>query len=180
MHIAAHTPPISRLGLNSTFFYNQTSCWGWATWRDRWLHFDRDASNLHSKLVSVNFNHSHFNIEDSQSFLQQLTSNINGTLNSWAIKWHASVYLRKGLCLHPSRSLVRNIGFDNMGTHCSTDIYEFSKQKIAQSPVNVCRIKFEESKLARTRISRFYRRENVLTKVKQKLKSIYVLAYQWI
>jgi hypothetical protein len=46
-------------------------------------------------------------------------------INSWAIRWYASIFLNNGLCLHPTRSLVNNIGFDGTGVHCGKDaIYE--------------------------------------------------------
>ena len=52
---------------------------------------------------------------------------IAGKIDSWAIVWYLSVFMRQGLTLFPIRSLVGNIGFDGSGTNCGTDrspIYE--------------------------------------------------------
>ena len=43
--------------------------------------------------------------------------NARGLMNTWAIFWYASVFLRGGLCLHPRQSYVRNIGHDDSGVH---------------------------------------------------------------
>ena len=37
----------------------------------------------------------------------------------WDICWEISIYKQKGLCLHPTQTLVKNIGIAN-GTHFST------------------------------------------------------------
>jgi len=43
--------------------------------------------------------------------------NAQGDMNTWAIFWYASIFRRKGLCLHPRQSYVQNIGHDDSGTH---------------------------------------------------------------
>jgi hypothetical protein len=48
-------------------------------------------------------------------------ANAKGTLKTWAVFWYASVFQRRGLCLHPRSSLVKNIGFDGSGTNCGGD-----------------------------------------------------------
>ena len=40
-----------------------------------------------------------------------------GRNDSWAIRWYAASFLAGKLCLYPGRSLVRNIGNDDSGTH---------------------------------------------------------------
>jgi hypothetical protein len=53
-----------------------------------------------------------------------LEDQIAGRNNSWAIRWHASMYLQEKLTLYPAQTYVINIGFDGSGTHTSeTSIY---------------------------------------------------------
>ena len=48
-----------------------------------------------------------------------------GAIDSWAIRWYASVFLRNGLGLFPAHSYVKNIGFDDSGVHCgNVDHYD--------------------------------------------------------
>ena len=49
-----------------------------------------------------------------------LRDQIKGENDSWAIRWHASLFLKDRFCLHPVKPIVRNIGLDNSGTHCGS------------------------------------------------------------
>lgn len=51
-------------------------------------------------------------------FWHQVTANIEGKINTWAIFWYATLYEKGGLCLNPSQSYVDNIGHDGSGVHC--------------------------------------------------------------
>lgn len=42
---------------------------------------------------------------------------IEGKNSSWAIRWYASAFLNDKYTLYPGKSLVKNIGLDNSGTH---------------------------------------------------------------
>ncbi len=122
MHIAGYTHPVRGV-LPETFFYRVPSCWGWATWKRAWSHFEANAADLVHAIKKGNHSHE-FNIEGSRDFLNMLQLQADGKLDSWAIRWYASVFMNQGLCLHPGRSLVRNIGHDGSGSHCPpTDRY---------------------------------------------------------
>jgi hypothetical protein len=58
-----------------------------------------------------------------------LENQIDRKNNSWAIRWHASLFLAGQYCIQPTRTLVRNIGLDNTGVHCGP-------VKIEQNPVS--------------------------------------------
>lgn len=54
----------------------------------------------------------------------------NRKIDSWAIRLYASMFLNDGLCLHPRKSLVNNIGHDDSGVHCGcTDAYDVGVSK---------------------------------------------------
>jgi len=87
-----------------------TSSWGWATWSAKWKAFDKEIS-LKSQIqehheMRLRFN---FGFSDYASMLDNS--------NSWAIRWYYSVFIRNGLGIFPSKSLVKNIGFDGSGVH---------------------------------------------------------------
>ncbi|WP_213520203.1 glycosyltransferase family 2 protein [Nonlabens sp.] len=116
MHISGYFPPIKKIS-QKFFFYNQTSCWGWATWSSSWVHYDSNATKLYNQIITKNRT-KEFNLDNSYPFLEHLENNISGLWNTWAVKWHASVFLLNGLCLHPNQSYTENIGFDGSGVHC--------------------------------------------------------------
>lgn len=119
MHISGYMYPIKHNWFPSTFFYPATSCWGWATWNRAWKHFNPDARYLYQEIKKKGLLDT-LNINTIHNFEQQLIDNITGKLNTWFIKWNASVLLCNGYSLYPKTSLVQNIGFDYSGEHCST------------------------------------------------------------
>lgn len=50
-----------------------------------------------------------------------LRQQVEGKNNSWAIRWYASLFLRGMYAVNAGRSLVRNSGHDNSGTHSKAD-----------------------------------------------------------
>jgi hypothetical protein len=152
MHVTGYMYPLKKQ-LPETFFYNSATCWGWGTWQRAWKHFNPDAKNLYDQLVSSNRLYE-FDLNKSFRFLYQLTANKDGKLHTWAIKWHASVFLKKGLCLHPNVSLVNNIGFDGTGTNCPENSDALSPSVLAQK-ITVKPIELIENKNARKAIIEF-------------------------
>lgn len=152
MHIAGYSPPLAA-NLPPTYLYRNTTCWGWATWDRAWRIFRSDARSMFAELEKRNLFY-RFNLDGSYAATRQLIDNIDGTLDTWAIRWYASVFLAGGLCLHPHRSLVQNIGADGSGTNSgTTEIYrvgELAEQidVVAVHPV-------EETREASDAIRRF-------------------------
>lgn len=89
-----------------------TSSWGWATWKNRWECFLKDSAykNLiqSNKLLKQRFNLADYDY-----------ANMLDNKNSWAIRWYYSVFIKNGLGLFPTQTLVQNIGFDGSGQHNS-------------------------------------------------------------
>lgn len=126
MHVSAYMFPVD-LELPDAFFYREATCWGWATWARAWAHFDDDAVAL-AQAVEAQNRAAAFNVENSMFFMHMLRKQAKGEIDSWAIRWYASMFLRGGLALHPARSLVSNGGFDGTGEHSSlTDIFEVER-----------------------------------------------------
>lgn len=125
MHISAYSPPVTA-ALPSTFFFREPSPWGWATWQRAWQHFEPDADKLAKKL----YEHKQikaFNLDHAFLFWEMLLRQLQNEIDSWAIRWYASMFLRRGLSLYPAASLVQNHGFDGSGQHCdATTDYEVS------------------------------------------------------
>ncbi len=152
MHISGYFPPILN-NLPSTFFYNQTSCWGWATWERAWKVYNPDPIDLHHQIIMSKRIHE-FNLEGAYPFIEHLEANINGSLKTWAIKWHASVFLKLGLCLHPNKSLIANIGFDGSGNNCGVES-RINLQELL-SKVILKNIPLKESRIARKLVRNYY------------------------
>ncbi|MCX6291825.1 MAG: hypothetical protein NT126_08680 [Bacteroidetes bacterium] len=173
MHVSGYMYPVKQK-LPSLFFVNTTSCWGWATWKRAWDHYDPSAPGLLSK-IHASGRLKEYTFNNTTSFLEQLEMNASGKLNTWAIKWNASVFLQNGYCLHPYPSLARNTGNDGTGTHGSVVL--FNEQKITDR-IPVVKIPIEEFAEARKAIEHFYRKlnapENLFRKIKNKLVRMFL------
>lgn len=115
-HISGWNYPIDPKGLGDTFFWRVMNCWGWATWSDRWVHFEKNPEKLITKWTCKE--KYHFDLDGSGVFWNQIEANSTGKINTWAIFWYATIYERAGLCLNPSVSYVENIGHDGSGINC--------------------------------------------------------------
>jgi hypothetical protein len=115
--VCGYMYPIDHRGLPPTFFLRGTDCWGWATWKKAWDIFEPDGQLLLNELLEKKLAWP-FDLDGSYPYTRMLKDQISGRNNSWAIRWHASAYLRGMTSCFPSRSLVQNIGLDGTGTHC--------------------------------------------------------------
>ena len=114
-HISGYTPPLEKT--EHHFFIKPTTCWGWATWADRWAYFKKDTAYFLKKFDKQTVKE--FNINNSYDYFSHIVLNHQHKINTWAIFWYASSYFNGGLSLHPKKSFVRNIGHDDSGTHCA-------------------------------------------------------------
>ena len=123
MHISGYMFPV-RGQLPETFFYRATSCWGWGTWKRAWDKFEPDVHTLLAGFKNRK-KRREFDIQGSMKYHRMLILQAIGMSDSWAIRWYASVFLNNGLCLHPGKSLVNNIGHDDSGVHSDcTNVYD--------------------------------------------------------
>lgn len=127
MHVSGYMFPVTNPEtLPETFFYRATSCWGWATWSRAWQHFEPNA-NVSLNQIYAGKMQTEFDVGGTMPYVKMLRSQLKGEIDSWAVRWYASVFLRGGQCLHPRYSLVSNIGMDGSGVHCNkTDQYAAS------------------------------------------------------
>lgn len=94
-------------------------CWGWGTWKDRWEKVDWDIEDfkqyIHNRKKRKEFDSLQNGIDS------MLTAQMNGKIDSWAVRWCYHLYKNKLLTVYPKASRVDNIGFDGSGTHCTDD-----------------------------------------------------------
>ncbi len=138
MHIGAYMYNLPDIQLPQTFFYRAATSWGWATWARAWNNFDPDINRLSAQFDKKKIEQ--FTIDGTMNFWKQIEHFKAGKNNSWAIRWYASIFLKGGLTLNPSASLVQNIGNDGTGVHSnieSTYRVKLSRKAIKQFPTEI-------------------------------------------
>lgn len=120
----------------STFLLPYTSTWGWATWKNRWAIFQPEIDTNDKAFIQTNaalktrFDLSEYSYSDMLDYGN----------NSWGIKWYYSIFLKNGLNVFPTLTLVQNIGNDGSGTN-----YSDSEESGLFNENNVVKLKVENN-----------------------------------
>lgn len=139
------------------YFLKGADCWGWATWRDRWEAFEPSA-NVSLNGIRNEKKAYDFDMNGSVGYSNMLYRQSIGKLNSWAIRWHASMYLQNRVTLYPVESHVLNTGADGSGTNVKTSTkYE---TKLANKASPVVYQKPTINKEANRALIKYYRKAN--------------------
>lgn len=168
MHIGAYMYVLADKNLPESFFYRAATSWGWATWDRAWQNFEPNIDKLIKQFDGKK--RDAFSIEKTMNFWKQMQDFKKGKNNSWAIRWYASIFLKGGLTLNPSQSLVNNIGHDGTGVHSGlNDIYNVI---INPKPIKDFPTVIQENKEAYTAIKTFLanRKGSMVSRIKRFVK----------
>jgi hypothetical protein len=116
------------LGISTDFqedayFLNRGWSWGWGTWKDRWENVDWDVKDydLFKNDATARKRFS----KGGSDLNKMLDMQMNGQLDSWAIRWFYHQFKINGLTIYPVFSKVFNNGFDNLATHTNGSITRY-------------------------------------------------------
>lgn len=118
--IAGYSTPIKIPDTYNKCLYlcRRVESWGWATWKDRWEDIDWEIED---------YNEFKNNFRERDNFSQcgddmpiMLDDQMNGKVDSWAVRWDYNRYKKDAYTIVPVKSLVKNIGCDSTGRHCIT------------------------------------------------------------
>lgn len=153
--------------LPETFFVRGADCWGWATWKRGWDLFEPDGSKLLTELKQRRLNRT-FDLNGVWLGTKMLVNQVKGKNDSWAIRWHASAFLKNKLTLYPGRSLVNNIGLDGSGTH--RDNVSHLSADLIEYPITVASIPIESNTTALKHVEIFLRsvKPSIYSRIKRK------------
>jgi hypothetical protein len=157
--------------IKTPFFIKGADCWGWATWKRGWDLFEYNSKLLLDKLLKANQSRE-FNFNNTYNYTSLLKAEIEGKVDSWAIRWYASAFLLDKLTLYPPVSLVQNIGHDGSGTHKdnfenkASKTFNFKNFELKEIEVS------EDNKVKRQIEVLFRGNHNFIRKITQKIKFI--------
>ena len=107
---------------HDVFYSYRGTSWGWATWLDRWEMTDWDVKDF-PKLMSDKEWQKRFN-RGGNDLTQMLKAQMEGRINSWAIRWVFAQSNLEMYTVYPKHSYILNDGCDGSGTHVgNTDDY---------------------------------------------------------
>jgi len=116
---------------DASYYYSKyTMCWGWATWRRTWQHYQGDLTFWPNWRRSNSWLKQTPN-KNERRYWERLFEKIRaGQIDTWDIPWIASVWYYGGLTATPNMNLVSNIGFREDATHTISKNSKFSKMPV--------------------------------------------------
>lgn len=142
--------------LTEPFFLRGADCLGWGTWKDRWASLSLDSRELLKKIKEQGLE-SQFNLDGAHSYMSALEGEAKSGLHSWAIHWHASMFVQNRLTLYPGTSLIQYLGADGSGTHFVLDKTHWETE-LSQKDTWDFPVILEESAEARSQLVGYFRR----------------------
>jgi len=94
----------------------RNSSWGWGTWANRWEKVDWQVKDYADFTRNTSLKE-RFN-QGGDDLCAMLDSQMEGKINSWAIRFSYAHFKSGSYSLCPVKSYVKNIGHDGTGTHC--------------------------------------------------------------
>lgn len=105
----------------SYYFSVYNHVWGWATWRRAWEHYDGQIPEWES-LRDTDWLKGWLGTEEEDEYWRWIFDRVaRGEVDSWAYPWTFACWKAHGLTALPAVNLVSNIGFDERGTHTSSE-----------------------------------------------------------
>lgn len=98
-------------------FSRYQRCWGWATWKRAWQHYDHDMK-LWPNVLETRLMDEFFPDKTTADFwYKKFQTMYEGKIDTWDYQWLLSCWLQNGLSILPEVNLIENIGFGSDATN---------------------------------------------------------------
>jgi hypothetical protein len=118
MQISGNNYLFGKKQFNESYYFSKLNgCWGWATWRRAWKHFDGNMPGFaYFKRENLIANYID-NKEMSDWLLSYLEEAATPGCSIWSSQWSYAIVINNGLCISPAVNLVQNTGLGEDATH---------------------------------------------------------------
>lgn len=104
----------------SYYFSKYNHCWGWASWRRAWQHYQGELSFWPKWSQSADWHQKTPDAVERRYWSKIFNRVRAGQIDSWAYPWTASVWHHGRLTATPNVNFVSNIGFGTDSTHTAS------------------------------------------------------------
>ncbi|MBE9178847.1 glycosyltransferase family 2 protein [Oculatella sp. LEGE 06141] len=101
----------------SYYFSRYCHCWGWASWRRAWKHFDFEMKLWPAMSENHYLNDILIDPRAVKYWTKIFQATHDGHINSWAYRWMFACWVNSGLTALPNVNLISNIGFGVEASH---------------------------------------------------------------
>jgi hypothetical protein len=110
--ISGYSIPIDSSSESDVYFTSRSSSWGWATWKDRWVNIDWEIRDYSSFKNNNSLRHDFNKMGSDMS--RMLDRQVQGKINSWAIRWCYHQFKNNLFSVYPLISKIKNVGFNSI------------------------------------------------------------------
>jgi hypothetical protein len=105
-------------GVGSYYFSRYNHCWGWASWRRCWQHYDAELGQWPT-LRDSGMLETIFEDSAERQYWSRIWQRLvdEGKPDTWDYRWTFTCLVNGGLTALPNRNLVSNVGFGEDATH---------------------------------------------------------------
>lgn len=101
----------------SYFFSRYFQCWGWASWRRAWKHFDLAMPTWPEFRKNRGLQYVTDSQEEERYWQNIFEKEYRGLIDTWDFATMYAFWSQNGLCILPEENLISNIGFGDGATH---------------------------------------------------------------
>lgn len=111
----------------SYYFSSIMQCWGWATWKRAWKHYDANLEKYSYEYISEKIDKIYKDVymrrywKDIVHMMKNPDIQKERKIDSWSYIWTISIIQDDGICIDSNTNLVSNIGFGMDSLHCSSE-----------------------------------------------------------
>jgi len=157
------------------YFSKYNHIWGWASWADRWEHYNVDMDSYNSfdapkQLLNI------FNNKKTQQYWRDVFLKVSqGKIDTWDYQWTYAVLSNNGLSALPNKNLISNIGFGADATHTMDLESEHSKieRHDLSFPVKHPLFMLENSMADSSTESKMFKKSNILLRVVNRIVRLF-------
>lgn len=158
-------PVIKKINVDVYFTYRASS-WGWATWRDRWNNIDWEVKDYEIFKKDSKQRRAFNRMGSDMSGM--LDKQMNGKINSWAIRWCYHQFKHSLFSVHPFLSKIDNIGFNSDDASNTKEKYNRYETKLDQEHKRLFNFP-TDLKLDKDIIEQFTKPFSIATRIKYKM-----------
>lgn len=150
------------------FAMGRGSSYAWASWKDRWNQIDWEVTD-YKQFKNNPKKRRAFN-EYGEDLFQMLEGQMEGNIDSWAIRSAYSKFKNGLLCIMPVKTRVENQGFDGTGVHnVAADTRFVVKIEQNLKPVTFANVEVD-SRIKKAFVAQF--KIPISIKIKRKVKKL--------
>lgn len=168
--IAGFSIPIVNKTRFDVYFTHRANSTGWAIWRNRWEQIDWEVKD-YGEFKSDSKKRKAFN-QMGSDMCHMLDKQMNGKLNSWAIRWCYHQFKYNFFSVHPFVSKIENIGFGSENSTNTKEVFNRFETVLDKGE----RIEFNfssEIKLDKYIIKQFTKPFTISSRVKYRLINVF-------